>query len=218
MTGKINIIGFAGRMQSGKDTTARMVQYITSGEETKDFLFTDLSNSEDEWILSKNSCWEVKKFAGKLKEIASLLTGVSMSSFESQSFKQKSMGPDWDNMTYRLFLQKLGTEAIRNGLHSETWVNALYADYMSFKNKWLVTDCRFPNEAKSIQKRNGIIVNIVNDRLPILDKTIAHPSEFALENYPFDYTIDNSGSFEDLQEQVEKMLDHFNIPKFCLES
>jgi hypothetical protein len=32
-------------------------------------------------------------------------------------------------MTYREFLQKLGTEAMRDGLHTNVWVNALFADY-----------------------------------------------------------------------------------------
>ena len=80
------------------------------------------------------------------------------------------MGPDWD-MTYREFLQKLGTEAMRDGLHTNVWVNALFADYIPHKKEggfqrsvkdtngipydfeyeveypnWIITDMRFPNE------------------------------------------------------------------------
>jgi len=32
-------------------------------------------------------------------------------------------------MTVRDFLQKLGTDALRNGLHENVWVNALMSDY-----------------------------------------------------------------------------------------
>jgi hypothetical protein len=71
----------------------------------------------------------VKKFAGKLKQIASLLTGIPVEKFEDQEFKKLDMNPEW-GMTYREFLQNLGTEAMRDGLHTNVWVNALFADYV----------------------------------------------------------------------------------------
>lgn len=111
------IIGLSGYAKSGKDTVADMI------------------------ISMHKEQWAVKKFSGKLKEIASLLTGINIAKFEDQEFKESLMPIEWveqwmDNTTmhYKLmkvrdFLQRLGTEAIRDGLHKNTWVNALMADY-----------------------------------------------------------------------------------------
>ena len=44
-------------------------------------------------------------------------------------------------MTVREFLQKLGTEAIRVGLHTDAWANALFADYTGPMATILHDDC-----------------------------------------------------------------------------
>ena len=99
------IIGINGKIGSGKDTVGSIVQYLTSDMcRIDNFTF-------QEWLnYGKNKeqyehKWETKKFAGKLKTVASLLTGVPVEKFEDQEFKQKHMGLQW-KMTYREFLQK----------------------------------------------------------------------------------------------------------------
>lgn len=62
-------------------------------------------------------------------------------------------------LTVREFLQRLGTEAIRNNLHPNTWENALFADYLDTSN-WIITDVRFSNEIKALNKRNGITIRV----------------------------------------------------------
>ena len=149
------IIGLSGRMGSGKDTVGKIIQYLlcnnTGGVELE-----DITSSEDHnWWLEEQSGFGTKKFAGKLKQIGSILSGVPVEKFEDQEFKKKTMSLDWiqpkhyncenydeldggncsycsckeKEMTYREFLQKLGTEAMRDGLHTNVWVNALFADY-----------------------------------------------------------------------------------------
>jgi hypothetical protein len=103
------IIGINGKIGSGKDTIGDIIQKICITNDGPEF--------------------EVKKFAGKLKQIASLLTGIPVEKFEDQEFKKLDMNPEW-GMTYREFLQNLGTEAMRDGLHTNVWVNALFADYV----------------------------------------------------------------------------------------
>lgn len=99
-------------------------------------------------------------------------------------------------MTVREFLQKLGTDAMRMGLHPNVWVNALMADYkpshMHSVNPdfekypdWIITDVRFPNEAEAIKERGGIVVRI--DRLFNPYPKSNHISEVALNNWEFDY-------------------------------
>lgn len=77
---------------------------------------------------------------------------------------------------------------------------------------WIITDCRFSNELEAIKDRNGISIRV--NRLnkyeesfkAVYDKTQEHPSETALDNAIFDYTIDNNGSIEDLIDRVKEIL------------
>lgn len=201
------IIGLSGYAKSGKDTVAEMIQEIQPNE------------------------WEIKKFSGKLKVIASLLTGIPVAKFEDQEFKQSTLGREWDQfytvfgdeyivepMSVRVFLQRLGTDAIRDGLHEQAWVNALMADYHTDTKrevlgeyikkvtppcKWIVTDCRFPNEAEAIKDKGGVIIRI--DR-PGIKPVNAHPSETALDNWDFDYKIANVSDLVALKQTVEVLL------------
>lgn len=100
------IIGISGRMGSGKNTVGEIIQKLC--------------------ITNNGTQFEQKAFAGKLKQIASLLTGISVEKFEDQEFKKQEMSEEW-GMTYRVFLQKLGTETMCDGLHENVWVNALFA-------------------------------------------------------------------------------------------
>jgi hypothetical protein len=101
-------------------------------------------------LTNEGPVFEQKSFAGKLKQIASLLTGIPVEKFEDQEFKKSLLGDEWGIvkpnplnaipvfedvqfnhlMSVREFLQKLGTEAMRDGLHTNVWVNALFSDYV----------------------------------------------------------------------------------------
>ena len=213
------IIGINGKIGSGKDTIGKIIQYLKchyTGDKTIEKV---LSSSDDDWWLEEQSGWEVKKFAGKLKTIASLLTGVRINDFEDQEFKKLDMNPEW-GMTYREFLQKLGTEAMRDGLHTNVWVNALFADYRPPKmseynpSNWIITDLRFPNEMEAVKERKGITIRVVRPHgytnpytgeykeMPLS----YHPSETALDDANFDYEIINDGTIADLVKKVREIL------------
>jgi hypothetical protein len=172
------IIGINGRIGSGKDTVGKIIQYLLCFNVGDITAIEAVTNPEHEWWLEEQTRWEIKKFAGKLKETASLLTGIPAYSFEDQEFKKLNMSLEW-GMTYREFLQKLGTEAMRNGLHENVWVNALFADYNSIDKlirtteeglkeweegnypNWIITDMRFPNEMEAVEEREGITIRVV---------------------------------------------------------
>ena len=190
------IIGISGYSGSGKDLVGTIIQEIS---------------------LNK---WHVKKWAGKLKTMASILTGIPVEKFEDQDFKKTEMGPEWDCQFYtegsgwqrrpmlvRDFLQKLGTDAIRNGLHENTWVNATLADYTIDAN-WIITDTRFPNEAEAIKKAGGIIVRI---NRPGVQPINPHPSETSLDDWNFDAIINNDGDVADIVHKVGLFLYKHNI-------
>jgi hypothetical protein len=199
------IIGINGKIGSGKDTIGEIIQGLC--------------------LTNKNQTFEIKKFAGKLKQIGSLLTSIPVEKFEDQEFKKLPMGLEWE-MTYREFLQKLGTEAMRDGLHTNVWVNALFADYIRNDDKliriteenleewqegeypnWIITDMRFPNEMKAVAEREGVTIRVVRPGTVVGN----HPSEVALDDAKFDYEILNDGSIEVLVQKVREILTKENI-------
>ena len=217
------IIGINGKIGSGKDTIGEIIQVLC---------FTN-----------KNQTFEIKKFAGKLKQTASLLTGIPVEKFEDQEFKKTFLNNEWNSpykspfsgpdfvkhdgeMTVREFLQKLGTEAMRDGLHTNVWVNALFADYIRNDDKliriteenleewqegdypnWIITDMRFPNEMKAVAEREGVTIRVVRPGTVVGN----HPSEVALDDAKFDYEILNDGSIEVLVQKVREILTKENI-------
>jgi hypothetical protein len=236
------IIGINGYASVGKDLVGKIIQWLTARKAYPNFVeprfedFLKEYDGKDKVILYVDqggppltSPFEIKKFAGKLKQVASILTGITIKMFEDQEFKKTYLGSEWSTairkpgkrqdglfggelvikpMSVRDLLQKLGTEALRNGLHENTWVNALMADY-TIKTNWVITDTRFPNEAEAIKQRDGIILTITN---PDVSPVNRHVSETALDNYPFDHVIVNDGKdLGSLIKSVEEFLIKFNF-------
>lgn len=239
------IIGINGYIGSGKDTVGMIIQALTSNGAWADKPKEYIEAYEGRPNLKGG--FEIKKFAGKLKQIASLMTGIPVEKFEDQEFKKTELSKEWWTkdwnqelpitrefgkiqkdvpMTVRDFLQKLGTEAIRNGLHENAWVNALFADYeipiswdrsdikKEYPN-WIITDVRFPNEAKAIKEKGGILIRVVRDEIITGSFMIGkngfkcisgHPSETSLDDWDFDHIIRNDGTIEQLIEKVKKII------------
>jgi hypothetical protein len=229
------IIGISGYAKSGKDTVAKIIQYINRGNTTVEYSLEDaVKDSSYEVILDIESLWCIKKFSGALKKVASILTGIPVHRFEDQEFKDSFLGKEWHTeveapldvafddvkfmkmMSVRELLQKLGTDAIRNGLHPNAWVNAAMAGYkpsvvgydangspVPELPRWIFTDCRFPNEAQAIKDAGGFVIRV--DR-PGVGPVNDHPSETALDNWDFDYKIANVSDLESLKHTVQLLM------------
>lgn len=225
------IIGISGYAGSGKDTIAKIIQYTSYCQR-----FPHNIRTFEDWStnVKTDSKWEIKKWAGKLKQIASILTGIPVENFEDQEFKKTEMGAMW-GMSVREFLQKLGTDGLRDGLHKEVWVNALMSDYKVKKKEggfqrtvksaegipydfeyeveypnWIISDTRFPNEAEAIKEQGGIIVRV--NRLQKQYKSVGiHPSETALDNWDFDTEIHNTRTVDDLIPKVKWIMETYNL-------
>ena len=115
-------------------------------------------------------------------------------------------------MSVRELLQKLGTEAIRDGLHPNAWVNALMCEYKRPKmseynpSNWIITDVRFPNELEAIEDVKGLTLKVIRPVKKSKTTARLHPSETSLDKARFNYTIFNDGSIEDLIEKVRQIL------------
>ena len=102
---KINLIGISGRIGSGKDTVGLIIQYLDWFKAANSQgLSTNMSF--EEWVNLKTAGypfnhkhWEIKKYAGKLKEIACILTGCTLEQLEDQDFKKKELSSEWQKVT-----------------------------------------------------------------------------------------------------------------------
>lgn len=217
------IIGISGKIGSGKDTVGKIIQYL-DWQKYENSPYTSL----EEWLVTgaynnpkyKTSNWQIKKFAGKLKQIVSILTGIPVKDLEKQEVKDRVLGEEWyrnkilpeygygyriinhdkhltpEKLTVRQFLQELGTNALRNVIHPNIHINALFADYKGnrcehFGNclcgsgefsdgskglaqceaerpSWIITDLRFPNELQAVKARGGITIRVNRPRYAYL--------------------------------------------------
>lgn len=101
-------------------------------------------------------------------------------------------------LTPRKLLQLVGTEGGRDLIHPNIWVNATMGEYKPHIDapihvpesehylwtkypNWLITDCRFPNEADTVNKQQGGVTIRVNrpveDRFPELYRHFIHDLE-----------------------------------------
>lgn len=255
------LIGISGKIGNGKDLLFDVINYVITEDYWTSFEhYMYESRKVDE-------VYENKKFAGILKDIAGKLIGCSASQLEDREFKEKELGEEWwywkaggdpefsesvlipyndstgtldcelIKLTPRLLLQLLGTEAGRNIIHPNIWVNALFTDFKQlvspgYTNNWIITDVRFPNEAKAIKDRGGIMIRINRPQFMIdgrvllkEEKTSAlkarasrpnnaiglmfkdeHASETGLDDYDkFDYVIENDGTVQDLIDKVKSL-------------
>lgn len=181
------VIGISGKIGSGKDTFANCF----------------IEHVDNEYGIM----FENKKFAYNLKKIVSILTGAPMEDVMSREGKLKYL-PEW-GMTIGEMQQKVGTEAIRNNIHSDAWVLSLFGDYNENEDFWIVTDVRFKNEAKIIKEKGGILIRLNGDPLNSKsgdNRNMVHQSEIDLDDYQgFDYVYENVPPISNLNEFVKKI-------------
>jgi hypothetical protein len=127
-------------------------------------------------------------------------------------------------------LQLWGTEVCRKGFHDDIWIASLENKLRNSTDDIVISDCRFPNEIKSIKDAGGIIVWVKRGDLPEwydwavsanagevanfswatskgkLEKAGIHASETAWVGTKFDYVLSNDGSIDELFAQVKGLV------------
>lgn len=90
------IVAISGKIGSGKDTVAKMIQGISIGLR-KDHTIRTLRNTPDipfeDLFFVK---WEVHKLAGILKELVAKLTGQSLQRIEKREVKESFAPEEWN--------------------------------------------------------------------------------------------------------------------------
>lgn len=203
----IGVVGFAG---SGKGTIGDIL--------TRDYQFVRLS------------------FADALKDAVSVIFGWDRKMLEGDTKESREwremVDPWWSdkfgyNVTPRLMLQKMGTEAGREVFHDEIWIHTV-AKRMNDHEHVVIPDVRFANEIDFIRKSGGFIVQVNRGKNPkwydvalqankekntdLMVNYPIHYSEWAWVGHHRDYQIDNNGSIVMLESDVKHMLKVFTGP------
>jgi hypothetical protein len=202
------IVGLLGFIGSGKGT---------AGDILKDMGFTPVS------------------FAKGVKDVAAemfgwprhLLEGDTQSSRDwretPDEFWSKELGKDF---TPRWALQLMGTEVGRQVFHEDFWVIRLKKFIEENPNqKYVITDVRFSNEMEFVHRNHGILIEIERGAKPnwytvaelanrgdykaekfMLEQSGVHESEWRWVGGDIDYTIVNSGTIDDLRNNLIRKL------------
>lgn len=161
----MKLIGLVGAAQAGKDTAA---SYLVAEGWTR-IAFADAL---------KQTLYDTNPVIGVDAYYATLADTVD------------KYGWEWTkaNTEARALLQRLGV-AVRDNVHPDSWLDAAF-DQMKHTGKYVITDCRFPNELAEVKNYNGILVNIVR---PNHDNPAGeHISETAWHGAEFDWTVNNN--------------------------
>ena len=207
------IIGVCGFIGSGKDTIA---DYLTNFHG-----------------------FRRESFANTLKDAVAHVFGWDRTMLEGRTKQarewREQVDPWWaerldmPNLTPRWVLQYWGTEVCRKAFHNDIWIASLENKLRNSKDDIVISDCRFPNEIKSIKNAGGQIVWVRRGTLPdwyddainmnagdrnmsyaISSERIRrlgiHASETAWVGTKFDHIFDNNGSIDDLFASVKDLV------------
>lgn len=162
----MRLVGLCGYAGSGKDEAAKALTAIG---------------------------WQRVAFADAVREVALTIDPILDWSTVSQNelrLSQVVKYSGWHEAKRRFpeirrLLQVIGTEAGRNILGPNTWVDAALR---KASGDTVFTDVRFENEVAAIRERNGILVRITR---PGVGPVNGHASETAIDSIAPDFTIDN---------------------------
>lgn len=181
-----NLVGLSGYARSGKDSAARVL--LSAG-------------------------WQRISFADKLREFLLALdptVGLDYSSWDYPELKLSKVVAlvGWEQAKdevpeVRSLLQRCGTEAGREVLGENVWVDAALKDFTGLPPA-VVTDVRFPNEARAIKGRGGVVIRVTRQGIgpKVGSDGSIHASETALDDWAFDGVIRNNGTLHDLAERM----------------
>lgn len=197
---KIQIYGIIGTKGSGKDSFAKLVKEY-------------------------NNNFEFVRFADDLKFMTHKIFDFPLEYMESQEEKAKKFNIPVDMDKYlpsmiqytglplqnkkilayslREILQYFGSEYVRD-VCDTYWVDRVIDKIKRLKNKVLVTDCRFLNEANALKKVGGLIIRI--DRLDKEENNDLHISEQELMKIEPDIILGTLTNKFSLQKRVAYLI------------
>ncbi len=190
----MTIFGISGKAGSGKDTLALLLkaQLVLKGHSIDKM--TDLG------------------FATKLKEAAKVIFGLDKKYFNDQHYKKRSL-PEFDGLTPRDILQKLGTEVGRN-IFQNIWTHNYIEKINKLRGNYefiFTTDVRFANELScldDVQPGIKVVFIKINRENKLLDNAQSqHASENEiLDDETWDCVINNNESLSTLNDSAKLII------------
>lgn len=175
------IIGLSGYARSGKDTVADILVHDAG------FIRVAFADKLREALYALNPLVTHDKGMNKLLFVTDLQTVIDEHGWDG--VKSTPYGPE-----VRRLLQRMGTEAGRNVLGDNIWVDAVI-NSLDPNKIYVATDCRFINEAQAVDQ-------VWRVTRPGVEPANDHISEVGLDTWPFDRIVYNDGSLFDLREKV----------------
>lgn len=191
----MQIVGLSGYARSGKDEAAKVL--------VEEFGFVRIS------------------FADKLRDFLYALNPIVEMGVNNEYIRLREVIDHfgWDGYKdtpyvseIRPLLQRLGTEAGRETLWDTIWIDAAFAG-LEADGKYVIADCRFPNEATAVVERGGNVVRVSRNGVgaALGPDGQAHSSETSLDEWEFDGTLQNNGTLEEFQNKVRGLFNEGRI-------
>ena len=208
------IIGVCGFINSGKDTIA---DYLVNIHQ-----------------------FRRESFANTLKDAVANIFGWDRDMLEGRTRQSREwreqVDPWWaerlnmSDLTPRWVLQHWGTEVCRRSFHDDIWIAALENKLRNSTDDIVISDCRFPNDIKSIKAAGGIVVRVVRGAEPEwydaavsanrgpngntswaisrakLERLQVHASESSWVGTKFNAVVDNNSSMDHLFLQINDLV------------
>jgi hypothetical protein len=215
------IIGVCGFINSGKDTIA---DYLVNIHQ-----------------------FRRESFANTLKDAVAQVFGWDRDMLEGRSRQSREwreqVDPWWaerlnmPDLTPRWVLQHWGTEVCRRAFHDDIWIAALENKLRNSTDDIVISDCRFPNEIKSIKDAGGIVIRVIRGAEPDwydaavsanrgpngntswaisrakLERLQVHASESSWVGTKFDAQVDNNSSMDHLLNQINDLVQDLRAAK-----
>jgi len=215
------IIGVCGFIGSGKDTIA---DYLVNIHQ-----------------------FRRESFANTLKDAVAQVFGWDRDLLEGRTRQSREwreqVDPWWSKrlgipqLTPRWILQYWGTEVCRKAFHDDIWIAALENKLRNSQDDIVISDCRFPNEIKSIRNAGGMVIRVVRGPEPEwydaavsankgpngnvswalsrakLEKLKVHASESSWVGTKFDTIIDNNSNMDHLLNQINDLVLNHPVAK-----
>lgn len=183
------LIAIAGLKNSGKDTVAKMLQYLLNTPKfMHNYLFYNLFN----WAF-KTGVYRITSFASSLKKTLAAFLDIPVTKFEDRDFKEKTYvffptmtitanppkGASFISdskfskmcsernfsflnthyITIRQLLQVFGTEVMRNIFGDKLWI----LKTIKSNKPTIISDLRFLVEYSAIKENDGIVIYVDRD-------------------------------------------------------
>lgn len=207
------IIGISGFIGSGKDTVA-------------DYLI-------------RFKGFQRMSYAGPLKDAVAAIFNWDRDLLEGSTKYSREwrdqVDPWWAerlnirHLTPRWVLQQWGTEVGRRAFHDDIWIASIENKLRDTKNDIVISDCRFPNELKSVKRAGGITIRVsrgpnpewydcavefnkgfygpkYKESLKTLESLNVHASEYSSVGLEYDYYLDNNGTIDELHKNIDSII------------